>query len=386
MALAGSRLRTKVLTVLGGSSPVMMWAGSKAGPFGVKVRRPAGGVELRKADRAILLAPKHAFYAPEVAEAFDAYAYALPATVQDGVSTVDFAAAPDAFNICRRALRAGVTIEAKDGVIWLHKGRQAMILAAHHFVYAADNAETFERLFSPLVPELRDGVEVLDYSAPGKLQTYRGSGLQFEMASFPEEEDELEESFHWYRPKAGDLVFEIGAHCGVSTYHFAKMVGPTGKVVAFEPDPVNFAILQRNMERHGLTNVVLQNAAVAGEAGKLAFSSEGTVGSMLMSVLGRPPAGPVVTVDAMTLEDAFERWGVPAFCKVDIEGSEIEVVAKSAELLKKHKTNFALDTCHLKSDGQSTHTDVEALFRSYGYEVASEAKPLMATWARAPLA
>jgi FkbM family methyltransferase len=174
----------------------------------------------------------------------------------------------------------------------------------------------------------------------------------------------------------------MGAHCGVSTYHLSKLVGPEGKVVAFEPDPLNFEILKRNIERHSLTNVVAENAAIAGTSGKLAFSSEGTVGSMLMSVLPRESAGSVVMVEAMTLADAFARWGVPAFCKIDIEGAEIEVISKSAEVLRTHKTNFSLDTCHLKPNGQSTHSDVEALFRSYGYEAASEANPMMETWAR----
>jgi len=382
MRLAKQKLRTKLLTAAGGSWLVALWAQRKCRKFGVQTQRVTNGLKLRKDDRAIVLASKHAFFAPEVARNFNGYAYALPARMEDGVSVVDFSAAPADFNICRRSLRAGVMIESRNGKVWLLKGKQAMILAKDHFVYAADNAETFDRLFSPLVPELRDGIEVLDYSEPGQLQTYRGSGLQFEMASFPEEEDELEESFRWYRPKSGDLVFEIGAHCGVSTYHFAQMVGPEGKVVAFEPDPVNFEILKRNIVRHNLTNVELVNAAVAGTAGKMAFSSEGTVGSMLISVLDRAPASNVVTVDAITLADTFERWGVPDFCKVDIEGSEIEVIAKSADLLRKNKTNFALDTCHLKPDGKSTHSDIETLFRSYGYEAASEAKPLMATWAR----
>jgi FkbM family methyltransferase len=374
--------RTTLLMMAGGTVFARAWANAKCKPYGVKVTAATDGVELRKENYAILLAPKHIFFAQEIAAAFGAYAHALPTVERDGISRANFAVFPEAINTCRRSLRAGVVIEDRDGAIWLHKGKQALILSQAHFVYAADIAETFERYFLPLVPEMLDGIEVLDYSKPGKLQTFRGSGLQFEMASFPEEEDELEESFHWYRPKPGDLVYEIGAHCGVSTYHFAKMVGPEGRVIAFEPDPVNIEILRRNMERYNLTNVTIVNAAVAGESGQLLFSSEGSVGSMLMSVLGRPPAGPVVKVEAMTLADAFAKWGVPDFCKVDIEGSEIDVVAKSAELLKANKTNFALDTCHLKVDGQSTHADVEALFRSYGYDVESEAKPLMATWAR----
>ena len=320
----------------------------------MRVQRVTQGLTLSKGNRTVLLARKHAFFAAHVAHHFDVYALALNAKKVGNVSTVDYATDPSLFNLVRRGLRHGVVLRAKDATLWLTRGKQVIILPEHHLVYVPDVTENFVRYFLPLVPEMRDGLEILDYSQYGKLQTYRGSGLQFEMPSFPEEEDELEESFRWYRPKAGDLVFEVGAHCGVSTYHFSKMVGPEGKVIAFEPDPLNFALLKSNMERHGLTNVVLQNAAIAGTAGKLAFSSEGTVGSMLMSVLHRDPASNVVTVDAMTLADAFDRWGVPAFCKVDIEGAEIDVVEKSADLLRKHKTNFALDTCHLKPDGEST--------------------------------
>lgn len=373
---------------------VLAWMSGQCKSHGVRAKRVGEDVELRKGDRALLVTSKHVFFAAEVARSFDAFAHALPAVEKNGVLTTDYASAgegsttygglsaPDTFNAVKRTLRSGVRIEVREGGVWLLKAKQGIILSPDHLVYAPEVAESFERFFQPLVPELRDGLEVLDYSRPGTLQTFRASGLQFEMASFPEEEEELEESFRWYRPKAGDLVFDIGAHCGVSTYHLSEMVGPEGKVVAFEPDPVTFAILQRNVERYGLTNVVLQNAAVAGTAGKLAFSSEGTVGSMLMSVLRRPSAGSVVEVDAMTLTEVFERWGTPNLCKIDIEGAEIDVIEKSAELLRTHPTNFSLDTCHLKADGKPTSTDIERLFRSYGYEALSEAKPLMATWAR----
>jgi hypothetical protein len=45
-------------------------------------------------------------------------------------------------------------------------------------------------------------------------------------------------------------------------------------------------------------------------------------------------------------------------------------------------TNFALDTNHPKKDGKMTNVEVEVLFRDYGYEVTSEANPLLTTWAR----
>jgi FkbM family methyltransferase len=224
-------------------------------------------------------------------------------------------------------------------------------------------------------------MEVLDFSRPGVLQTYRSSGLQFEMASFPEEEDAIEEYFRCYRPKAGDVVFDVGAHCGVSTYWFSKMVGDQGRVVCFEPDPVNYALLLRNIERHGLKNVQVEQVAIAGERGELAFSAEGTIGSMLASLLARESAGNVVTVQAWTLADAFEKYGVPQFCKIDIEGAEIEVIRTSERVLRGSRTHLVLDTSHKKADGSPTGPEVDAMLRGYGYGVISEANPLLTTWA-----
>lgn len=128
--------------------------------------------------------------------------------------------------------------------------------------------------------------------------------------------------------------------------------------------------------------MVAESLAIAGQAGELAFNAEGTIGSSLVSLLKRDSVGTTMTVKAITLADAFRRWGVPAFCKIDIEGAEVEVLANSAELLRHHKTHFALDTNHPKDNGEMTNGEVEAMFRSYGYEAESEANPLLTTWAR----
>ena len=77
------------------------------------------------------------------------------------------------------------------------------------------------------------------------------NGLEFELSSFPEEMEAISEYFHWYKPSPDDLIFDIGAYCGVTAYHLSRRV-PKGKVYSFEPDPINFELLKRNIERHGL--------------------------------------------------------------------------------------------------------------------------------------
>ncbi len=51
--------------------------------------------------------------------------------------------------------------------------------------------------------------------------------------------------------KPGDIVLDIGANIGYYTLIFARCVGPTGHVYAFEPDPGSFALLQKNVQING---------------------------------------------------------------------------------------------------------------------------------------
>lgn len=60
--------------------------------------------------------------------------------------------------------------------------------------------------------------------------------------------------------RPGMTVIDVGAHIGYYTTQFSRLVGETGRVVAFEPHPRNYAILRRNVSRKGNV-MLLQNAA-----------------------------------------------------------------------------------------------------------------------------
>lgn len=285
--------------------------------------------------------------------------------------------------INQRCRRLGTSLTNEGSYLSLRKGRQEIRLAKKHLVYAPTLAERFALYFNDLKPTEINGTLVLDYSEPGTLQTYLQSGLQFQMASFPEEVEAINDYLHWYTPKAGDTIFDVGAHCGVSTYHFAKMVGPLGRVIAFEPDPVNFSLLLSNIERHAMANVTALQIAIAGTSGEAAFNSESSIGSGLSRQATRVSVGKTIMVKAITLEEAFCRWGPSQFCKIDIEGSEIEVVAASRGFLSSDRIDcqFALDTNH-EVGGSLTDTRIEELFRRIGYEAKTSQTGLKTTWAR----
>jgi FkbM family methyltransferase len=276
---------------------------------------------------------------------------------------------------CRKA-----SLRFHDGKVDICVGNRIIRIADKHFPYAVDMTANFETYFSQVNPEQQAANQVVDYSAP-RLQHY-ANGLAFEIASMPEETEAIESYFRWYRPKVGDTVFDMGAYCGVSTYFFSKCVGPSGRVFAFEPDPTSYSLLQKNIARHQLENVITLPFAIAGETSSAEFSSEGTMGSTLKRHSSRATLGSIETVKTISLADACAKYGIPAFAKIDIEGSEIEMLLASEKFLRENGIQFALDTNHWVN-GKLTRTRVEELFRQCGYEAeSSDEYGCMTTWAR----
>ena len=67
--------------------------------------------------------------------------------------------------------------------------------------------------------------------------------------------------------RTGDSVLDIGAHVGYYTCLFARLVGPSGKVVAVEPHPENFRLLEKNTRR--FQQVVRLNVAAGESEGEM---------------------------------------------------------------------------------------------------------------------
>jgi FkbM family methyltransferase len=277
--------------------------------------------------------------------------------------------------------RHGVELLFAGNCIDIIKNKCGIRIGKTHMPYVLDLAIQFEEYFNPIVPEIVNGRALVDYSRP-RLHRYKKSGLHFELSSIPEEESAIDAYFHWYCPKPGDIIFDVGAYCGVSTYHLSKLADEAVHVYAFEPDPANYGLLVRNIERHRLSNVTPLKLGIAGKSGSAEFYSEGALGSTLARSATRPPAGVVETIQTITFQEACKRFGVPAFAKVDIEGAEVEMLEAGRELLKSHAIQFAFDTNHYVN-GAATFTAVERILRECGYEVmSSAASGFMTTWAR----
>ena len=121
--------------------------------------------------------------------------------------------------------------------------------------------------------------------------------------------------------KPGMCIVDIGAHIGYYTVLFSKMVGPNGRVIAFEADPDNFALLQKNTRT--LSNVVLVNKAVTDQNGSIDFYKINN-STGCHSIIAPTLASTKTTVPAVTLDAFLENGAYPNIdtIKIDIEGGE----------------------------------------------------------------
>ncbi|MFI5357305.1 MAG: FkbM family methyltransferase [Opitutales bacterium] len=131
--------------------------------------------------------------------------------------------------------------------------------------------------------------------------------------------------------RPGCVACDVGAHMGFGTLHMARLVGPTGHIHAFEPDPANHRKLRRNCELNHLHQVTCHSSVVSDRNTTIKFCAGGTTTSQIAQPAD-PDALPLPTV---TLDNVFRQSPRQRLdlVKVDAEGAELKVLKGAAHIL-----------------------------------------------------
>lgn len=221
-------------------------------------------------------------------------------------------------------------------------GEKEIIISEDNYIYSNDIIKEFDYFFNSVEFNELSRKKVVDYSKKKDHKLQR-SGLVFEFVSLPESEETTEIYIENANLKHGDIVLDLGCYCGASTHAFSKQVGLDGKVYAFEPDPLSFASLKYNVERHSLGNVVIFNKGVWHETTKLKFQSEGNLGSSLTNISGR--SNGALQVDVISIKDLIKDLKIDKidFIKMDIEGAETYVLKSISQVLQNFKPRLMIE-------------------------------------------
>jgi FkbM family methyltransferase len=138
--------------------------------------------------------------------------------------------------------------------------------------------------------------------------------------------------------RPGAIVLDVGANAGAYSLLLGQWTGPTGRVYAFEPAPLEFDGLVRHVALNGMTAIVEPvRAAVSDTLARARFVAGEGAGQGRLAAEADAHAQ-AVTVSVTTI-DAFcaREHIVPAFIKIDVEGSEIAVLRGARDTLRRQR-------------------------------------------------
>jgi FkbM family methyltransferase len=260
---------------------------------------------------------------------------------------------------------------------------RVFVLNARHWPYAKDVIEAFDYYFHAVRPDRETAVEqVVDIAEPG-YHTLRESGVRLFFPALPEPDITTRAYLEFADLRPGDQVLDLGAYAGASSWAFAQAVGPSGRVLALEPDAENLAALRRNLADHGLAQVTAMRAAAWDRDGEALFQADGCLGSGLGEVL--PRTGNRVPVPTLTLGTlvATHRIDSLRFIKMDIEGAETRVLAQALPVLRRLRPRMVIEP-HLAAGVMNTGKVRQILegggFRTGLIEQGLGDYPLVTAW------
>ncbi len=130
--------------------------------------------------------------------------------------------------------------------------------------------------------------------------------------------------------RPGMTVLDVGANIGFYSLEADDIVGPEGRVIAFEPDPANRALLEENLERNRAQRVTVEACAVSDSRREIQlYQSRYNSGDHRIydgsqeADFHRGGARSTITVPTRTLDDYVAEHGLEVdVVKCDIQGAE----------------------------------------------------------------
>jgi len=165
----------------------------------------------------------------------------------------------------------------------------------------------------------------------------------------------------FYHPKKGDVILDVGSFYGVYAIYCSKIVGKSGKVIAFDIDPVNLKILKKNFELNKNKNLTLIEKGLWNKNTTGSISIGGT-GSSVMKKHS------FTKIRLVKGDDLLNNIGIKKLdcIKMNIEGAEIEAFKGLRKTINKYSPKLIIMADHYVN-GEQTYKKLVPMIRAMGY-------------------
>lgn len=194
-------------------------------------------------------------------------------------------------------------------------------------------------VISTLRPLMANRIYTVRHGLAKGLKRRGGLGFVPQLGAQPSEEVFLENL-----PWAGKTVYDVGGYEGIFSLFFARRVGPTGRLITFEPNPANYAAIVANVALNGFAHVDVRPIAVGAAPGTatLVFPVDETArGSLLVDIQDQIKQEKHIDAVDVPIEslDNLVAGGLPRpdFVKIDVEGFELDVLRGMAAVVASYR-------------------------------------------------
>lgn len=141
----------------------------------------------------------------------------------------------------------------------------------------------------------------------------------------------------------GMTVVDIGCNIGYYALLEAQRVGPTGKVIAIEPEPENARLFLHNLQANGYHNVVFHQVAISDRNGTFALrvskkSNRHSLNSVPWPTIDLPVS--VCTLDSLLAKDPPESVDL---VRMDLEGHEVAVLQGMRHTIERYSPRLLIE-------------------------------------------
>ena len=182
--------------------------------------------------------------------------------------------------------------------------------------------------------------------------------------------------------REGDAIYDVGANIGQYSLYAARKLRGNCTVLAFEPEALNYAKLNRNIVLNELTGVVTPYCLAVTERTELStFYVQNFAPGAALHAWGRPVTQGERAFQAqnqqgmvgISLDDLTGRFGLPFpnHIKIDVDGIEAEIVRGAGHTLADPRLKTALVEVYIFAE---IAEEIEAAFHAHGFELSNAAE------------
>jgi FkbM family methyltransferase len=173
----------------------------------------------------------------------------------------------------------------------------------------------------------------------------------------------------------GELCFDVGANIGVKT---EKFLSYGASVVCIEPQLFCNSVLETKFSTNEKVKIVKTALGSSIGSSSMFISDEHTLSTMSSDFMHETTKqrfkntvwGKEETVDVSTLDNMINLYGLPKYCKIDVEGYEVEILKGLSNKIKyvsvefvpelKQKTLECMDLINKIGDYEYNYIDGES--------------------------